>query len=244
MSTVYKYKKCERFGFAQSINEIRERYDNIIVFDNDNTKIEAIHEYKEMNDRDEIPIFVFDLESKIFDDIIISVDKADDKKDANAVKNPSITNDSYKHDDNELNKIMTGQSTQLDAFSKNLYTVIYGKKGANIQNGQNNTHIFNHVVIDSLAKNGVIADPISNQEISIHTIMRELEQLKKFMIFFVHPALDIPYTEHESPNEISHPVYIKGKGEIAGVAYRALVLRFFPDLTIVTESMRENAYLF
>ena len=74
--------------------------------------------------------------------------------------------------------------------------------------------------------------------------MRELEQLRKFIIFFVHPALDIAYTEHESPNEISHPVYIKGKGEIASIAYRALVLRFFPDLTIVSESMRENAYLF
>ena len=232
MSTVYKYKKCEKFGFAKSIDKIKEHYDDIIVFDNDNTNIETIH-----TTTDKLPVFVFDLESSIFSDIIISID--DGKS-----KNNNITNASYKHDENELNKILTGQSAQLDAFSKNVYTVIYGKKTANIQNGKNNTHIFNHTVIDSLAKNGVIVDPSSNEELSIHTIMRELEQLRKFVVFFVHSQLDIDFIEHESPNEISHPVYIKGKGEITAVAYRALILRFFPDLTIVTESMRENAYLF
>lgn len=231
MSTVYKYKKCDKFGFAKTLSEIEQRYDNIIVFNDEKTDIETIHTYT-----DGIPVFVFDLESSIFSDIVVSTDGNN--------KNDSVTNDNYKHDENELNKILTGQSSQLDAFSKNIYTVIYGKKSSNIQNGKNNTHIFNHTVIDSLAKNGVIADPISGTEISIHTIMRELETLKKFSVFFLHSALDLNFTEHESPNEISHPVYIKNKGEIASVAYRALILRFFPTLTIVTESMRENAYLF
>ena len=231
MSTVYKYKKCEKFGFAKSITEIEQRYDDFILFNNDNKDLTSIHTHKEG-----IPVFVFDLESEIFNDIIVSTESNN--------KNSSITNDNYKHDENELNKILTGQSSQLDAFSKNIYTVIYGKKSANIQNGKNNTHIFNHTVIDSLAKNGVIADPISGTEISIHVIMRELEQLKKFIVFFIHQDLDLNFTEHESPNEISHPVYIKNKGEITSVAYRALILRFFPSLTIVTESMRENAYLF
>lgn len=230
MSTVYKYKKCDKFGFAKTVEQIKEHYEDIIVFDDNNTDIESIHTIT-----DKLPIFVFDLESSIFSDIQICTEEN---------KNKNITNDSYKHDDNELNKILTGQSAQLDAFSKNIYTVIYGKKTANIQNGKNNTHIFNHTVIDSLAKNGVIADPISNQELSIHIIMRELEQLRKFIVFFVHSQLDLDFIEHESPNEISHPVYVKGKGEITAIAYRALILRFFPDLTIVTESMRENAYLF
>ena len=233
MSTVYKYKKCERFGFAQSIDEISRRYDNFVLYNNDNTDIQRIQEH---TDKDSIPVFVFDLESSIFSDIYISTESNQ--------KNSSVTNDNYKHDENELNKILTGQSSQLDAFSKNIYTVIYGKKAANIQNGKNNSHIFNHTVIDSLARNGVIADPTSNTELSIHIIMRELEKLRKFIIFFIHPELDLPFTEHESPNEISHPVYIKNKGEISAVVYRALVLRFFPALTIVTESMRENAYLF
>lgn len=233
MSTVYKYKKCEKFGFARSVDEIKERYDDFILYNNDNTDIQNLHEKAT---KDKIPVYVFDLESSIFSDIVVSTESNQ--------KNTSITNDNYKHDDNELNKILTGQSNQLDAFSKNIYTVIYGKKAANIQNGKNNTHIFNHTVIDSLAKNGVIADPTSGTELSIHVIMRELEKLRKFIIFFVHSELDLNYTEHESPNEISHPVYIKNKGEITAVAYRALILRFFPSLTIVTESMRENAYLF
>lgn len=233
MSTVYKYKKCEKFGFAKSVDEISQHHEHFVLFNNDKTDIETIHTY---TDKETIPVFVFDLESSIFSDIIVSTDGNQ--------KNSGITNDNYKHDENELNKILTGQSSQLDAFSKNLYTVIYGKKAANIQNGKNNAHIFNHTVIDSLAKNGVIADPTAARELSIHIIMRELEQLRKFIVFFIHSELDLNYTEHESPNEISHPVYIKNKGEIASVAYRALVLRFFPSLTIVTESMRENAYLF
>ena len=156
----------------------------------------------------------------------------------------TIATGNYKHDDQELNKIITGQSAQLDAFSQNVYTVIYGKKTAGLSNGNNNQHIFNHNVIDSLAKNGVIVDPSVGEELSIHKIIRQLETLRKFNIFFVHSALDLEYTEYESPSEISQPTYIKGKGEICAVAYRALILRFFPYLTIITESMRENAYLF
>lgn len=236
MSTVYKYKKCNKFGFAKTLKNIMDRIENnIIIFNNETTnKIDDIKTIESSNEN--IPTFVFDLESDLFKDINIITDEADKKQ------NISIGN--YKHDEQELNKIITGQSSQLDAFSKNVYTVIYGKKTSGISNGHNNQHIFNHNVIDSLAKNGVIVDPTVNEELSIHKIMRELETLKKFNIFFIHSSLDLDFAEFESPSEISNPTYTKGQGEICAVCYRALVLRFFPYLTIITESMREDAYLF
>lgn len=238
MTTVYKYKKCNVFGFAQNVEAVLKRYpDNVHIYDNENeTDITDIK--KDIQESsDVIPTFVFDLESDIFKDIAIVTDDDDSK-------NSEISTGNYKHDDQELNRIITGQSTQLDAFSQNIYTVIYGKKTAGLSNGNNNQHIFNHNVIDSLAKNGVIVDPSVGEELSIHKIIRQLETLRKFNIFFVHSALDLEYTEYESPSEISQPTYTKGKGEICAVAYRALILRFFPYLTIITESMRENAYLF
>lgn len=238
MTTIYKYKKCDSFGFATSKDIVLNKYPEAIFIDND------INEITNYNNKDKTPVFIFDLESDLFSDIIIRTEENDNKAEHLKRNEKETTNANYKRDENELNKIMTGQSAQLDAFSKNVYTVIYGKKTANINNGNNNTHIFNHSVIDSLARNGVIADPIANHELSIHKVMRELEKLDKFKVFFIHTKLDLEYTEHESPNEISHPIYIKGLGEITAVAYRALILRFFPSLTIVSESMRENAYLF
>lgn len=237
MTTIYKYKKCNIFGFSQSVEAVLKRYeDNIYIYDNEHGENNIANISEDIKESTEIPTLIFDLESDIFKDIEIITDESDKKAET------SVGN--YKHDDQELNKIITGQSAQLDAFSQNVYTVIYGKKTAGLSNGNNNRHIFNHNVIDSLAKNGVIVDPSVGEELSIHKIMRQLETLRKFNIFFVHSSLDLEFTEYESPSEISQPTYIKGKGEICAIAYRALVLRFFPYLTIITESMRENAYLF
>lgn len=250
MSTGYSYKKCNLFGFATTVEKVTCKYGfNTYVYDDNNifqpfdeSFIEEINSNITCNEdvikhKEYIPTFIFDLESKQFDDIIIATD-TNNNKNEQSIKN-------YKHDDNELNKIMTGQTVQLDAFTKNIYTVIYGKKSANIENGMNNTHIFNHNVIDSLAKNGIIVDQQTiDKKLSVHIIMEELEKLRKFNVYFVHSSLDIPLSEFESPNEISHPMYIKGNGEITAVFYRSLLLKFFPYLTIVTESMRENAYLF
>lgn len=185
--------------------------------------------------KSECPTVVIDLSSGWMSDIKIATEK--DNKEGE-------TNANYKHDDQTLNKTMTGQTTQLEAFSKNIYTVIYGKKTAGIPQGSNNTLTFNHNVIDSLAKNGVIVDINVKKELKIHKFIRELEKLRKFNVFFIHPYLELEFTEFESPSEISNPIYKKGSGEICAIAYRALILRFFPYLTIMTESMREDAYMF
>ena len=250
MATVYKYKKCNVFGFSRSLDTVINKYNNCIIYNNDNYFKEFDKEFIDKNkesfidpnnfNEEDIPTFIIDLTSSQFDDINILTDEKHDNNNNNIKTN----NADFKRDDGDLRKIVTGQSSQLEAFSKNIYSVIYGKKTANIQQGKNNAHIFNHNVIDSLAKNGIICDQTSEQLLSVHLIFNELEKLRKFNIFFIHPKLDIEYVEQESPSEISHPVYIKGEGEITAVFYRTLVLRFFPYLTIVTESMRENAYLF
>lgn len=268
MSTSYKYKKCNIFGFSQSLDILNDKFNNIITIDNEpmNLSDDFIEENKQLklnmmnsNDdkyNDDIPTFAINLEGEWFNDINILTDEnknnnysSDSKQnfknnnDKKTTYNNSSTNN-YKHDDNELSKIITGQSTQLEAFTKNVYTVIYGKKTANIPQGNNNAHIFNHNVIDSLARNGVISDQVSDNVLSVHKLFKQLEKLYIFNIIFIHSALELEYIQHESPTDISHPVYIKGRGEICAVVYRLLLLKFFPYLTIVSESMRENAYLF
>ena len=256
MTTSYKYKKCNTFGFAQSVDIVAERFNNVIVIDdqplvltdefvNQNRQLKLTmansHAKPTEDTQDGIPTFIINLEGKWFSDINILTDE--NKNNTNQTSEQIGTNN-YKHDDNELAKIITGQSTQLEAFTKNVYTVIYGKKTANIPQGTNNAHIFNHNVIDSLARNGVISDQVSDNVLSVHKLFKQLEKLYLFNIFFVHSALELEFIQHESPTEISHPVYTKGKGEICAVVYRLLLLKFFPYLTIVSESMRENAYLF
>ena len=254
MSTSYKYKKCNLFGFSQNMDNVKNKFNNIIIIDNEPLELseEFIEDNKQLklnmissniND-DNIPTFVVNLEGSWFSDINILTDenKSDNKnKDVNNVVQSTRN---YKHDDNELSKIATGRTTQLEAFTKNVYTVIYGKKTANIPQGNNNSHIFNHNVIDSLARNGVVSDQVSNSVLSVHQLFNQLMKLYIFNIIFVHSALELEYIQHESPTDISHPVYIKGKGEICAIVYRLLLLKFFPYLTIVSESMRENAYLF
>lgn len=247
MTTSYKYKKCNIFGFAQSVDSIADKFNNVIIVDD--SPLVLTNEFVEQNRRlkltatdtqADIPTFIINLEGEWFSDINILTDE--NKQDID--KQNQIGTNNYKHDDNELAKIITGQSTQLEAFTKNVYTVIYGKKTANISQGTNNAHIFNHNIIDSLARNGVISDQVSDNVLSVHMLFKQLEKLYTFNIFFVHSALELEYIQHESPTEISHPVYTKGKGEICAVVYRLLLLKFFPYLTIVSESMRENAYLF
>ena len=255
MSTAYKYKKCKLFGFSQTVDTVIEKFNNVILVGNQPLELtdEFIEQNRQMKlravddneeDLDEVPTFVVNLEGKWFNDVCILTDE---NKEANLSGGKEASNTStnnYRHDDNELSKIITGQSTQLEAFTKNVYTVIYGKKTANIPQGTNNAHVFNHNVIDSLARNGIISDQVSDNVLSVHQLFKQLEKLYLFNIFFIHSALELEFIQHDSPTDISHPVYIKGKGEICAVVYRLLLLKFFPYLTIVSESMRENAYLF
>lgn len=265
MSTAYAIKKCETFGFSNSIVNFLERFPGtnpiIIISDkldpdekfiaedefgeqelkenyiiiNDIAKLKDIVEkynHPEMiyiNDKS--PVFAIDLSSKMFDDIKIS--RSTDKS-GESSKEQKLNKDDYQ-------KQLTGKSSALDAFSNNLFAVIYGKKSANIQSCNTKQ---NHDVLDSLARNGVPCIPKTPEVLSIQKIIDYLMKLPKFHIFGIHPASETIFEQTEYPSEISHPSYKIGEGEILAVLYYYILINFFGYCSIITDSMRENAYIF
>ncbi len=249
MITSYKYKKCDMFAFSNSIESVCEKCKdrsveiNYITDKNKpkkNKYNKYLSYYKSLDDiknivpSDEIYIAV-DLTMKVFSDIDIITDidktKSKDKE----------TNKQYVKPENDLQQKMAGDSTHLDAFSSNRYTVINGKKSAAIPTC---FYTQNHDAIDSIARAGVVVDVKSSNKLSIKQLVENLGVHKKFVIIFIHPSLELDYIEHDSPNEISHPAYVRGEGEICAVVYRSLVLNFFGYCSVVSEKMRENKYLF
>ena len=242
MSTDYIIKKCKSFGFVNNINEFLEKYsykdDNIYVISSDDAlknisdkiNIITLDNLKDIININNLCL-VIDFNSDIFNDIHISYPK--DKKNEIS-KEQQITT-------KEIQQQLIGQSTQLDAFSNNLFAIIYGKKSANIQSCNAKQ---NHDVLDSLARNGVVCTPNTSNVLSIQIIVDYLQKCKSFRIFAMHDGFDGKYIEHEYPSEISHPSYIIGKGEILAVFYRYLLINFFGYCSIITDSMRENAYIF
>lgn len=184
----------------------------------------------------EYPIEYEDIEmndhcnSDQFRDINIRLDD-DDQNYSNSV---------YKADSDQLQKAMKGNITQLEAFSKSEFVVIHGKKSACIELGSDLNQ--NYDVLDSLARNGVNVSPNTGRELSLGKIMRAMSILKKFHIVFIHSAV-LKNFRAFAPNE-SEPAYVIGKGEITAIAYRYLVIRFFPYMSIPDEEDKETSYLF
>lgn len=167
-----------------------------------------------------------------FDDIKIVINKDD----INAHAGSSV----YKHTPDELKKAAVGNSTQLEAFSKNKFTVIHNKKSANIDN-----HIYkrNHDVLDSLARNGVVCSPNTDEELSIHKLMKGLQRFNHFDIVFIHPSYELKITRAESPCELIEPSYIINEGELLAVVYRYISIWFFGYCSVFNEEMEEFSYL-
>ena len=82
----------------------------------------------------------------LFSDIKIVIDKSD--------TNVSSNNSIYKPDKDALKKASLGNSSELEAFSQNKFTVIHSKKSANIDD--TNVYRRNHDILHSLARNGVV----------------------------------------------------------------------------------------
>lgn len=169
---------------------------------------------------------------KLFEDIRITINK----NDTNAKSSSAV----YKSDKAELNKASVGSSTQLEAFSKNRFTVIHSKKSANIDN---KIYKRNHDVLDSLARNGVVCSPDTGAVLSIHRLMLALKKYKSFDICFVHPSYELKCCRSEVPSELIEPSYIINDGELLAIVYRYIVVSFFGYSSVFTEGMEELVYL-
>ena len=166
-----------------------------------------------------------------FDDVKIVINKSD----INASGSSAI----YKHSPDDLKKAAVGNSTQLEAFSKNKFTVIHNKKSANIMNVMKR----NHDVLDSLARNGVVCSPNTTTPLSMAVLMKQLRRFKGFDIVFIHPSYDLKITRSEYPSELIEPAYIVNEGEILAVAYRYITVNFFGYCSVYNEDMEEFNYL-
>jgi hypothetical protein len=147
----------------------------------------------------------------------------------------------YKSSQEDLKKASVGKSAYLDAFTKGLFTVVRGRKTANIENPtlkQNNT------VINLLAANGVICTPETSEVLSLDLLMDKLSKMKTFDIIFIHPSLEQKSISFDSPTEFTKPEYKMNGGEIIAIAYRYMLIHFFGMHSIIDDSLLEYQYLF
>ena len=202
--------------------------------------LDVLHEneIKTFNLEEAYPIEYVDTEVKCvepiseFKDIKIVIDKND--------PNASSSSAVYKPDKEELKKASLGNSTQLEAFSKNKFTIIRNKKSANIDN-----RIFkqNHDVLNSLARNGVVCSPQTENVLSIQRLVNKLHQFSSFDIVFVHPSYELKITRSEYPSELIEPSYVINEGELVAIVYRYIIINFFGYCSVFSEGMEELGYL-
>ena len=107
MTTEYAIKKCKIFGFAKTMKDADKNIDGFHFVQ----KLEDLDEIKEKD-----PIIVIDLESEIFDDIKIAKPKTDKEK-QETTNEKTLTKDDMKRQ-------LSGESSQLDAFTQNTFAVI------------------------------------------------------------------------------------------------------------------------
>lgn len=169
---------------------------------------------------------------KEFEDIKIIVNKED--------PNISSRHSIYKPDKEELKKASLGNSTQLEAFSKNKFTVIHTKKSANIDD---KVYRRNHDVLNSLARNGVICSPNTGTELSLKKLVNKLNKFEKFDIVFIHPSYELKITRSEYPSELIEPSYIINEGELLAIVYRYIIINFFGYCSVFGEGIEEIEYL-
>ena len=168
----------------------------------------------------------------LFDDIKIIVDK----NDPNVSSNSTI----YRPDKEELKKASLGNSTQLEAFSKNKFTIIHNKKSANIDD---RVYRRNHDVLNSLARNGVVCSPDTGAELSLKKLMNKLSKYEKFNICFVHPSYELKISRSEYPSELIEPSYTINEGELLAIVYRYIIINFFGYCSVFGEGLEEIEYL-
>ena len=168
--------------------------------------------------------------SKPFEDIKIIIDS----------KNIGSSASIYKTSKEDMKQATLGNSTQLEAFSKGLFTVIRGRRSAGFNFGN---RLMNHSVLDLLAQNGVVCTPTGSQNNSIDKLVRMFECCKHFSVVFVHPSLMSNAMVAESPCDQVLPEYEMNEGEILAIAFRAMCINFFGYKGIYNEAQKEYEYL-
>lgn len=152
-------------------------------------------------------------------------------------RDPNATNKNYVK--GKLTEDSIRNSTQLEAFGKNKFTVIHGRKQANIPNSIRNR---NYGVIDSLARNGVICSPETKNKLSIEILVDKLSKLDAFHIVIIHPSYTLKYNSSTYPGESIEPNYKLNEGEILAVFYRYICIHFFGYCEIHGENDLEWKY--
>lgn len=168
--------------------------------------------------------------TKPFSDIKIAVDKTE-----------SGSSSRVFHGKDYLQRQLGGDSTQLEAFSKGIFTVIHGKKSAGLAY---ENRLMNHDVLDLLARNGVMHIPKDMANCSFEKLMNVFKQCKSFDVVFVHPSLLSKSIVVETPSEPVLPEYTLQQGEIIAIAFRYICVHFFGYKGVYDESLKEYDYLF
>jgi hypothetical protein len=250
MTINYAIKRCKNFGFTQNIETAISLLgkESIILSQN-------ISEWKNQLNSDKSHKIIVVLGStadstnshvKPFDDLSRSgriggfaddikfVVKENEKGEKSSSK--------YSRAKEDLRETaISGNSSQLEAFSKGVFSVIRGRRTSNIESY---SYLQNHYVIDSLVQNGVVGSPDNYKSLSLYILMKHLSTLKEFEIVFVHPSLLVVKIFEDSPSEQAKPEYEIGSGEILAVIYRYICLHFFGYCSVLTETLNEWNYLF
>jgi hypothetical protein len=208
-------------------SELKFQISNILRFNNVNIE-EISKNYPLKRISKTIPCVV---STEFFKDISVIVDE----------KAEGLSSSMYKTSHDDLKRAALGQSASLDAFTKGTFTVLRGRKGANIENS---TLKQNNEVLNLLAANGVVCTPESTKILSMDLLMKKLSKVNNFQIIFVHPSLEQKVISFDSPSEFFKPEYILNSGELIAIAYRYILIHFFGQHSIINEDKLEYQYLF
>lgn len=224
MSIVYETNKCKYISFVKDMKYIDDKYTSgafYLGFKKDDN----IDDIKKLpNDF----TLIINTESELFSDVEFEVNK--DHAGENSKKHKN---------DQDINQQMISSANQLEAFSNNKFTIVPGKRSANI-------HLHhpkqNHDVIDSIARNGLMVTPKVSTEISVGRLFNILCTKQSFNLIMVNKNLEVSIRESKYPNDYVEPAYTVGKGEIVTVFYRYICLYFYGYCSITSSEDRDRNY--
>ena len=224
MSIVYETNKCKYISFVKDMKYIDDKYTSgafYLGFKKDDN----IDDVKKLpNDF----TLIINTESELFSDVEFEVNK--DHAGENSKKHKN---------DQDINQQMISSANQLEAFSNNKFTIVPGKRSANIQLHHPKQ---NHDVIDSIARNGLMVTPKVSTEISVGRLFNILCTKQSFNLIMVNKNLEVSIRESKYPNDYVEPAYTVGKGEIVTVFYRYICLYFYGYCSITSSEDRDRNY--
>lgn len=221
MSIRYKFSKCKYIAFIKSkenISRLSKPITNYITPDQLDNQSKTEH----------FSLFI-DSHDEMFSDVIFKIDE----------ETAGLSSSNKKDSTDVAKTVITDGSSQLDAFNAKTFIVNRGKKSANITNIHPKQ---NHDVIDSIARNGILCEPMISSKVSIGKLFNKLSQFPSFDIIIYNRDLVEDIRENVMPSEYIEPIYVIGKGEITAVFYRYICMYFFGYMSVFDEFNREHNY--